>query len=106
MQYEGEELAYLWNDYVNALLEAATLWSDFMQAFKGTPQRIMDGLSQEAQRKMMRSNPKSKFDIALIRQVEWWRVVGGLGELLIKDIWEEGAEKQEKDEEKGQDDGE
>ena len=75
------EVAKNWNHFIKTLIHAETLWEQHRAYMAGV--RQIEGLSPKARKVLAASTNRSKFEVALPRLVDQWRMGGGLKELIV-----------------------
>ena len=88
----------LWNNVIQSLLKAKESWSEF-QARALEPIQL-DEYPIKAQKFLSLATTRVGFEIAIPRLIDYYRVSGGLEELLVEYEPEESLEEKETENEK------
>lgn len=73
-----------WNKIARLFNELKEAWDVHMKLWEETPRQEIETYPTRYQRFLARNFNRSKFDIMLPRIVDYWRTIGGVGELRVK----------------------
>lgn len=85
MEKEEREVKLLrsWNKFANLMVEAGEAWKEHQETMLGFSSGEIETFSPALQRFVSKNFNKSRFDVMLPRLVDYWRSIGGVGELLV-----------------------
>ena len=78
------KLIQSWNKIARLFNELKEAWDAHKKLWEETPRQEIETYPPKYQKFLARNFNRSKFDIMLPRMVDYWRTIGGVGELQVK----------------------
>ena len=94
---DGKKVVEEWNRFIRALLSARSAWNRCRELMDSQPD--LDDLPVPAIQRLSKMQPKTRFGVLMPRFVDYYRLVGGLEEMVIELPKEETKEKEEENDE-------